>query len=250
MAYTNARLLQARDSIRALRPAVDCVFHLGDIVHDFPSGDEAFYFAHETRLDIAKRSLDGFRLPVHLCLGNHDYGLPRLSRETTHRLFHAKFGMEPYRSIETNGWRFLLLNNFLGESWRLGSPAYDQGVGTLGETQLQWLEAELRKSGPTIVMTHYPLWQIQEHEIADYGLLPLLRRYQDNIPLVLAGHWHKWVDFAHTFGPRHLVCAATRYDPNSLMVLDLDAASGHWSFVNQNCVEWATHFSRCIAAKS
>jgi len=66
---------------------------------------------------------------------------------------------------------------------------------------------------PTIVLIHYPLWIVEPKEFSDFGLHPLLRKYSDSVRLVLSGHWHKWVDFAHTFGPQHYVAAATRYDP-------------------------------------
>ena len=76
------------------------------------------------------------------------------------------------------------------------------------------------------------------------GLHPLVRKYRDSISLILSGHWHKWVDFSHIFGPRHIVVAAIRYDPDAYMILELDKATNSVSFVNQSCVDWSTHFSR------
>ena len=46
-----------------------------------------FYFQNETRLDIAKKITDGFRVPVHVGFGNHDYGVLNVSREASHELF-------------------------------------------------------------------------------------------------------------------------------------------------------------------
>ncbi len=244
MAHTHERLLAARDQVNALHTSVEQVFHLGDVVHDCPSSDYDFYFRNPTRLDIAREAFDGFHAPMHLCLGNHDYGLPKVSRETTHRLFAAKFNAPPYKAVEWRGWKFLLLNNFMGETWNPSSRAYDQGTGTLGEEHLQWLEAELAQHKPTIVLVHYPLWLIQPTEVADFGLHPLLRKYRETIHLVLTGHWHKWVDFAHTYGPRHIVSAATRYDANSYMILELDQSGANCRFVNEAFADWSTHFSR------
>jgi 3',5'-cyclic AMP phosphodiesterase CpdA len=249
MAHTHERLLAARDVINALHVPVEQVFHLGDVIHDCPSSDYDFYFANRTRLDITREALEGFHAPVHLCLGNHDYGLPSISRETTHRLFAAKLKAPPYKAVEWKGWKFLVLNNFLGETWIPSSRAYDQGTGTLGQEHLQWLEAELAQRKPTVVLTHYPLWLIQPVELADFGLHSLLRKYRESIPLVLSGHWHKWIDFAHTYGPRHIASASTRYDANSFMILELDSSSNKCSFVNEACIDWSTHFSRAYPSK-
>ena len=199
------------------------------------------------RFDIAREINAGFHAPVHLALGNHDYSLPRISRDTTHRLFADKLQTKPYSSVDHKGWKFVLLNNFLGISWDTSNAAYDQGVGTLGQEQLNWLEAELAERKPTVVLLHYPLWLVEAKEFADYGLHPLLRKYADSVRLVLAGHWHKWVDFAHTFGPQHYVAASTRYDANSFMILEIDRKRESCRFLNANCAEWSTHFSRRFA---
>lgn len=242
--HTSERLIAARDHINRLSPAVDLVFNLGDVVHDCPSTDYDFYFQNRTRLDIAGEILAGFHAPVHLALGNHDYSLPRISRELTHRLFADKLHATPYSVVNHKGWKFLIINNFLGVSWDTSDAAYNQGVGTLGLVQLNWLEAELAQRMPTIVLIHYPLWIVEPKEFSDFGLHPLLRKYSDTVRLVLSGHWHKWVDFAHTFGPQHYVAAATRYDPNSYMILEIDSASGSCTFLNARCAEWATHYSQ------
>jgi 3',5'-cyclic AMP phosphodiesterase CpdA len=247
MTHTAERLIAARDSINRLAPAVDHVFNLGDVVHDCPSTEYEFYFKNRTRLDIASEIFAEFHAPVHLALGNHDYSLPRISRETTHRLFAAKLNTTPYSAVNHKGWKFLILNNFLGVSWDTSHAAYDQGVGTLGQEQLNWLEAELAERMPTIVLLHYPLWLIEPKEFADYGLRPLLRKYADSVKLVLAGHWHKWVDFAHTFGPQHYIVASTRYDSNSYMILEIDRETETWRFLNARCADWSTHFSQPFA---
>ncbi len=87
-------------------------------------------------------------------------------------------------------------------------------------------------------------------EIGGYGLHPLLRKYQDTIQLVVSGHWHKWIDFAHTFGPQHYVMAATRYDPNAYMLMEVDTHKQSWRFLNSSVVQWSTHFSAPYVRKS
>ena len=95
---------------------------------------------------------------------------------------------------------------------------------------------------------HYPLIQDKPTEFADYGLHPLLRKYQDTIQLVVSGHQHKWVDYHHDYGPQHYIMAATRYDPNAYMLMEVDTKHGTWRFMNESLVEWSTHYSKPYVA--
>ena len=241
---TTPRFFSARDLINSLHPAIEQVFLIGDYFHNYPSTDYDFYFKNTTRLDNAKAISDGFKMPVHLGFGNHDYDVRHVSRDMSHRLFKAKFNADPYSVLDYKGYKFIHLNNFLGSTQDLSSADFNPGIGSLGEAQLQWFEAQLAQRKPTFVFIHYPLIQDQAAEFADYGLHPLLRKYQDNIQLVVSGHLHKWIDFAHTYGPQHYVMAATRYDPNAYMLMEVDTKRGNWRFMNQSLVEWATHYSK------
>ena len=124
-------------------PALDRVFLVGDYFHDYPSADLDFYFANTTRIDHAKKLTDGFRMPVHVGFGNHDYAVPKVSREVSHELFRRKLGVQPYYAIDHRGWKFIHLNNFLGTTWEFGHADYQKQRGSLGETQLNWLDAQL-----------------------------------------------------------------------------------------------------------
>ena len=241
---TTPRLISARDLINSLNPAIEQVFLIGDYFHNYPSTDYDFYFKNTTRLDNAKAITDGFKMPVHLGFGNHDYDVHRVPREMSNRLFKAKFNAEPYSALDYKGYKFVHLNNFLGATQDNKSPSFNPNIGSLGEEQLHWFEAQLQERKPTFVFIHYPLIQDVPTEFGDYGLYPLLRKYKDTIPLVVSGHMHKWIDFAHTYGPQHYVMAATRYDPNAYMLMEIDSASGAWRFMNADLVEWSTHFSR------
>ncbi|WP_353072506.1 metallophosphoesterase [Tunturiibacter gelidoferens] len=77
---TTPRLTSARDLINSLNPAIEQVFLIGDYFHNYPSTDYDFYFKNNTRLDNAKTITDGFKMPVHLGFGNHDYDVRRVSR--------------------------------------------------------------------------------------------------------------------------------------------------------------------------
>jgi hypothetical protein len=240
---TTPRLTSARDLINSLSPAIEQVFLIGDYFHNYPSTDYDFYFKNTTRLDNAKAITDGFHMPVHLGFGNHDYDVHHVPREMSNRLFKAKFNAEPYSVLDYKGWKFVHLNNFLGSTQERGASDFNPGIGSLGEEQLHWFEAQLQQGKPTFVFVHYPLLQIVATEFGDYGLHPLLRKHQDNIQLVVTGHVHKWIDFAHTYGPQHYIMAATRYDPNAYMLMEVDTKRGSWKFMNEDLVHWSTHYS-------
>jgi hypothetical protein len=166
----------------------------------------------------------------------------------SHRLFEAKFNTKPYSVLDYKGYKFIHLNNFLGSTQDRTASDFNPSIGSLGEEQLQWFESQLRQHKPTFVFIHYPLLQDQPTEFADYGLHPLLRKYQDTIQLAVSGHLHKWIDFAHTYGPQHYVMAATRYDPNAYMLMEVDTRHATWRFMNASLVDWSTHYSKPYSA--
>ena len=242
--HSAGNLISARTLINSLDPPIEQVFLVGDYFHDYPSTDYEFYFKNKTRLDNAKAITDDFKMPVHVGFGNHDYDLPDVSREMSHRLFEAKFATSPYYSVEYKGYKFIHLNNCLGSTWDTQSKDHTGTLGSLGEKQLNWLEAQLLEYNPTFVFIHYPLPFCVPSEFSDYGLHSLLRKYRGTIQLVVSGHWHKWVDFGHTFGPQHYAIAATRYDPNAYMLIEVDGEENTWRFLNESLVEWSTHYSK------
>lgn len=239
---TSERLAAARNAINAVDPPVDKVFLIGDYFHDYPSPDLEFYFTNQTRVDGAKALTDGFHAPVHVGFGNHDYAVPMVSRDLSHELFRRKFGLSPYYAVDHQGWRFLHVNNFLGATWDPTNPAYNKSIGSLGETQLLWLEAQLAERKPTFVFVHYPLSLIQTAEVRDLGLWSLLRRHADDVQRVFSGHWHRWVDEGRIYGPPHLVIGATRYDPDAYLIVEVDTRKGTHRMLNLDLVEWNTHF--------
>src|SRR5690606_13618917 len=158
----------ARTALNALTPALDLVFLIGDYFHDYPSTDLDFYFTHETRIDRAKALTDGFRAPVHVGFGNHDYSVPTVSRAATHELFPPTLGLAPYYAVDHRGWRFIHLTNFLGATWEPGHARFDKSRGSLGEEQLLWLDATLADGRPSFVFVHFPLQSIVPAERADF----------------------------------------------------------------------------------
>ncbi len=244
MFKTRERLIAARDTINALTPAMEQVFLVGDYFHDYPSLDVDFFFQHTTRIDHAKTLTDAFRVPVHVGFGNHDYAVPKLSREATHELFRRKLNLSPYYSIEHRGWKFVHLNNFLGDTWTAGDEKFNKQIGSLSEAQLNWFETELEQRKPTFVFIHFPLSIVAPTEKADYGLHPLLKKHKETIQRVVSGHWHRWFEFGRSYGPQHLVMAATRYDPNAYLIVEADVRQATHQLLNIDLVDWNTHFSQ------
>lgn len=241
---TSERLIAARDFLNALDPRVERVFLIGDYFHDYPSPDLDFYFTNQTRVDRAKAITDGFRVPVHVGFGNHDYAVPKVSREMSHELFRRKFGLQPYYAIDDRGFRFIHVNNFLGGTWDPAHASYNRGIGSLGEQQLLWLEAQLAEGRPTFIFVHFPLSVVQPVEVRDFGLHTLLKRHASTVQRVFSGHWHRWVDAGTQYGPQHLVIAATRYDPDAYLVVEVDTRRATHRLLNIDLVEWNTHFSK------
>ena len=64
-----------------------------------------FIQKNHTRIDRAKALTDGFRMPVHVGFGNHDYAVPQVSREASHELFRRKLGIKPYYAVDHRGWK-------------------------------------------------------------------------------------------------------------------------------------------------
>ena len=238
------RLTSVRGVFNAVRPKLDLAFLVGDYFHNYPSPDVDFYFQNKTRLDLAKEITDGFNMPVHAGFGNHDYAVPKISREVSHELFRRKFNLKPYYTVEHKGFKFIHLNNFLGETWTAGSTKFNKATGSLGEEQLNWFEAELKQHKPSFVFIHFPLLIVAPNEKADYGVQSLLKKHKDTVQLVVSGHWHKWVEFGRTYGPQHLVMAATRYDPNAYLIVEADARKATHRLLNLDLVDWNTHYSQ------
>lgn len=241
---TTKNLTSVRTFLHSLNPPIEKVFVCGDFFHDYPSPDYDFYFKNRTRIDNAKELIDGFKMPVHVALGNHDYDVPKVSREMSHRLFKEKLKIDPYYSVMHRDYKFIILNNFLGETWNQAGKEYNKSTGSYGETQLNWLEAELKQGKPTFIFQHYPLYNMRDVEIKDYGILPLLKKYKETIQVFFSGHWHRWFDFARTFGPQHYTVASTRYDEDAYMLVEVDTQKKTYRILNFDFLEWATRYSQ------
>lgn len=244
---TRERLEDARGRINGYDPLPEAVFVAGDFIHNYPSDEWDFYLEHQTRWDVAAEIAAGFAMPVWPGLGNHDYDVPDIPRDFTHALFLEKLGIEPYYAVDIAGWRFLHVNNFLGETWDPGSEHYDRGAGSLGFEQLDWLEGQLAEGLPTVVFLHFPLFQLALEEpdagALREGLEAVLGAHADSVRMVFSGHVHLWMDFAERHGVPHMVLASTRYDGDSYAVFEVDPATDRLTWLNEDCTEWGSRYA-------
>lgn len=241
--HANERFVVARDFLNALRPRMEAVFHLGDLIHTYPSTDEAFFVQNRTSLDITREILDGFEMPFHFVMGNHDYYVPRASREFTHELFAEKLPMfRKYHAVELHGWKFIHLNNYLGDTWDASDGDYQKNVGSFGEEQLQWFEAELQEGKPSFVFLHHPHGMVAATEFGqDFGFLSLVQRYRDTIAVVMSGHWHRWIRAEIPNGPVNWLIGSTRYDEDAFVVIEIDRETDAWRFCNDETWRLLSH---------
>jgi hypothetical protein len=236
------RLTEARAAILALDPPVEAVFVAGDVIHEYPSADRAFFDNNTTAFDTVVGLRDGFGVPVYLGLGNHDYSTPEVSRETTHELIKSKWGIDPYYAVDLHGWRFLMLDNQLGPTWDATDPLYNDDVGSFGPEQLAWVDAQLAEGLPSVLFMHNPpvLLQVAEDPSGPYADLFVVLEAHPNVQAVFTGHMHLWMDWTSVWPGYGL--AATRYDPRNYLVMEIDPAAGTWEIPQLDEVEIGSYW--------
>ena len=140
----------------------------------------------------ARKCFEGFSVPHHVLLGNHDYLGQRNGKPEDG---YTLLGQEPApRRVELGGWQLLFVDTVL--------PGKHHGV--FGEDRLAWLDASLSESdarhAPTlIVMHHQPVPPAHEDGYPNsIGLVPedSLRLFDvvsrhPTVRAVLIGHTHR-----------------------------------------------------------
>ena len=173
-----ATLQQVVARINALDPAPALVLHTGDQTHGQKEG------AFDTVAEILKgvKAERVFYLP-----GEHDVFLDG-GKEYLARYGKGTVGGRGWQSFDYRGTHFVGLVNVLKYK--------GEGVGALGEDQIEWLEKDLAPLGastPVVVFAHVPLWAVYPKwgwttEDAERAL-SYLRRFGS--VTVLNGHIHQ-----------------------------------------------------------
>jgi 3',5'-cyclic AMP phosphodiesterase CpdA len=119
------------------------MIHTGDITH----------LSKESEFDDAEKIISQAKLDVHYVPGEHDIIDPEI------KLYKERYGRGTkgpgYYSFDANGVHFLGLVNV--------ANLKGGGMGSLGEDQLKWIEADLKgrsASTPIVVFAHIPLWAL------------------------------------------------------------------------------------------
>jgi 3',5'-cyclic AMP phosphodiesterase CpdA len=169
-------LVEAIGKIGALPAKPAFLLHTGDISH----------LSKQQEFDDAERIIREAKLDVHYVPGEHD-----LLDEGT-KLYRERFGRGTqgagWFSFDTKGVHFIGLVNV--------ADLKPGGLGNLGDEQLEWLEADLRRrpaSTPIVVFAHVPLWSVYPQwgwGTEDSGrALAYLKRFGS--VTVLNGHIHQ-----------------------------------------------------------
>jgi hypothetical protein len=165
--------------VNAMPASPALVLHTGDITH----------LSRPEEFDTAAQLLSQLRVTeLHTTPGEHDVADASVS-EYFNRYGHAS-DRRGYYSFDHQGVHFIGLINVLNFK--------ANGLGALGQAQLQWLEAGLKgrsASTPIVVFAHMPLWTIYEPwgwgtADADQAM-GYLRRFGS--VTVLNGHIHQIV---------------------------------------------------------
>jgi len=167
------------DLVNAMRVQPALILHTGDITH----------LSKPEEFDQAQQLLRRLRVTeLHTVPGEHDVA------DATVAEYFARFGKasdnKGYYSFDHAGVHFVALINVL--------QAKDGGSGFLGDEQLAWVKADLKRrasSNPIVVFAHMPLWNIYEpwgwRTSDSDALLGELRRFGS--VTVLNGHIHQIV---------------------------------------------------------
>lgn len=130
---TAGTLKRTIEAVRAESVPADAVVVTGDVVHE---PDEASYLRFRSLLN-------GITVPVYCLPGNHD------DPELMAALLNERH-ISTQKSIETVFWQIILLN----------TCERDSDAGSLSDQELDWLQAELERSGNKFILIclhHHPV---------------------------------------------------------------------------------------------
>ncbi len=155
-----------------LRTVAD-INSLSDIAFVVITGDIT-ELGMDTEITLAKKILDGLKVPYYIIPGNHDSGWS----ESGGVSFGNVFGGDKF-NFTYNGIHFLGCAS---------GPYVRMGDGHIPRDAVIWMEAELKKIGPdqpVIFLNHYPITNALDNW---YDALDLLQKH--NTLAILCGHGH------------------------------------------------------------
>lgn len=139
------------------------------------SGDDTD-LGDTTSFKIAKKILDGLKMPYHITTGNHDTGQGKIGSAN----FIQVFGSDKF-SFATNGYQFVGFPT---------GPVKPNQKGHIATEDFEFVKAELSKlktNESAFLITHYPLLEGDLDNRME--LISLLHKY--DVKAVLNGHYHR-----------------------------------------------------------
>jgi hypothetical protein len=89
------------------------------------------------------------------------------------------------------------------------------------------------------------MFKTAERLTAARDFINLLQRNTERVFLI-GDYFHNYpspdIDF-YSYGPPHLVMAATRYDEDAYLIVNVDTSTGTHELLNIGLVDWNTHYS-------
>lgn len=147
--------------------------------------------------------LKELKKPYLMALGNHDYKIDRNKDSDApftvdeineiEKLWKEQSGLEPYYSIELNGYKMIVLNSMRGMYL---DKRFDPD-------QLNWLAGQMKDNMPLFLFFHHPLqsdnfkiWA-KPKDLAtpenEEKFFAILAKYKSNIKGIFVGHGHMWI---------------------------------------------------------
>jgi len=124
-------------------------------------------------LKIAKKILDGLKIPYYITSGNHD---THQGQEGSTN-FIAVFQKDTF-SFSYSGYQFVGFPT---------GPEKGGNIGHIAAEDFDFVKSELGKNRPTFLITHYPLLK---GDLDNYKeMTGLLQKY--NVKAVINGHYHR-----------------------------------------------------------
>lgn len=250
---TRRRFAAVKDAVNEVVPAAEFGLVLGDVMHDAygpgmvdmdvyrdPAVGSAAYHA--------KQILDDFVMPVNLLWGNHDYKVPEVPKDFSHKLFREVFETEPYYAVDHGGWKFLFLNTQLGKTWDPMDAFFGTSSGSLGREQMAWMAEQLDEGKPTVLlMHHHPLAKtLAEAEDPDgpyADLFAVVEAYRDTIAGAFFGHLHIWSDVGSFFDIPAFVVGSIRYDADNYWMIDFERDGDGWEIADFDKAGFGSSYS-------
>ncbi len=141
----------------------------------------------------------------------------------SHRLFKTKFNAEPYSALG--------LQRLQNSSTSTTSSAAPRTIprqtlirasARLGRSSSTGSRRRSSSTSPPSSSVHYPLPPLSRPSSPALAYTLSCRSTKTPFRWSSPAHVHKWNDYGLAYGPRHYTMAATRYDANAYMLLEVD----------------------------